>query len=95
MADTEKREIKLIFPDSLKGGVYCNNMIVQHNKEEFIMDFMMVAPPQGAVTARVIMNPAHVKRMITALQDNMKKYESRFGPLEPAEDKGHIGFGKN
>lgn len=97
MAEQKKpQEITVIFPEQLRGGVYCNNMVVAHTKEEFIMDFMMVAPPVGAVTARVVISPGHMKRVIFALQDNLKKYEDRFGKITAAEEppisKGKLGF---
>ena len=69
------QEIKVNFPPNLQGGVYSNNMVVTHTKEEFILDFLMVAPPAGAVTARVIVSPGHMERSLTALQDNISKYE--------------------
>jgi Protein of unknown function (DUF3467) len=88
------QQIQVSFPEHLKGGAYCNNMIVSHTKEEFIMDFMVIAAPTGAVTARVIVSPGHMKRMIRALQDNLKKYEDAFGKIAEAEEpgKGKIGF---
>ena len=87
------KEIKVHFPQQLQGGVYANNMIVAHTKEEFIMDFFMAAPPSGAVTARIITSPGHIKRIISALQDNVRKYEQKFGKIAPAEEpKGTIGF---
>jgi len=86
-------QIPIDFPPSLRGGVYCNTMTVTHTKEEFIMDFMMVAPPVGAITARVIMSPGHVKRTILALQDNFKKYEEKFGKVQEAvEPPRKLGF---
>ncbi len=89
----EKKEIKIKFPEKLQGGVYANNMIVSHTKEEFIMDFLFVAPPAGAVTARVIISPGHMKRIISALQENAKKYEQKFGPITKAEEpKVKMGF---
>lgn len=81
-----KKEMKINFPEQLQGGVYANNMIVRHTKEEFVMDFIMVAPPAGAVTARVIISPGHMKRVINALQDNIKKYEQAFGTIEVAAE---------
>ena len=88
-----QKEIKINFPERLHGGVYANHMIVMHTKEEFIMDFTMVAPPSGAVTARVIISPGHMKRIISALQENMKKYERSFRKVEAAEEpKGVPGF---
>src|SRR5659263_562363 len=38
-------EIQVTFPEHLKGGVYSNNMTVTHTREEFVLDFLMVAPP--------------------------------------------------
>jgi hypothetical protein len=92
MTDNQPKEIKINFPPHLQGGVYANNMLVIHTKEEFIMDFMMVVPPNGTVTSRVIISPGHIKRIINALQENLKKYEISFGAIEAAEEpKGKIG----
>jgi len=99
MSDKEKeqeakQEVQVVFPDSIKGGVYSNYMLVRHTKEEFILDYMMVTPPAGAVTARVVISPGHMKRMISALQNNLKKYEGRFGKLTEAAEppKPSMGF---
>ncbi len=87
------KEIKISFPQEIQGGVYANNMIVSHTKEEFILDFIMVAPPAGTVTARVIVSPGHMKRVLEALRDNISKYEKSFGTIQIAEEpKGKIGF---
>ena len=87
------KEIKISFPEKMQGGVYANNMVVSHTKEEFILDFIMAAPPAGAVTARVIVSPGHMKRILEALRDNVSKYEKTFGTIQIAEaPKGTIGF---
>ncbi len=89
----EKQEIKINFPEKLQGGVYANNMIVAHTKEEFIMDFLMVAPPTGAVTARIIVSPGHIKRIVAALHENIAKYEKQFGEIATAEEpKVNMGY---
>lgn len=80
-----KKELKVQFPQELHGGAYANNMFVTHTREEFIMDFLVVMPPTGTVTARVITSPGHMKRIIAALQENMQKYEQAFGEQKPAE----------
>jgi len=95
MAEKDTRKgIPVKLPDSLKGGVYSNVMMVTHTKEEFVLDFMMVVPPVGSVTARVITSPGHLKRMISALTENIGKYEKKFGPLTAAKEppKPTIGF---
>jgi len=93
MTNAQQQDIKVNFPPHLQGGAYSNNMVVAHTREEFVMDFMMVVPPVGTVTSRVIISPGHMKRMISALQENVKKYEARFGTIQAAEEpKGKIGF---
>jgi len=87
------KEIKVNFPQELQGGVYANNMVVAHTKEEFILDFLMVAPPAGTVTARVIVSPGHMKRILEALRENLSKYENTFGTIQIAEEpKGKVGL---
>ena len=86
-------EIQVKVPDALVGGVYANNIIISHTKEEFIMTFIMITPPQGIVTSRVIMSPSHTKRLVNALQENIRKYEAAIAKIEPAsEPKEKLGF---
>jgi len=85
----EAQQAKIIIPDHLRAGVYSNAMLVNHTREEFILDFVMVSPPGAVVSARVIMSPGHIKRAITLLQANVKRYEGKFGKL--AEAKGPTG----
>lgn len=85
------KEIRVAFPEGLHGGAYSNNMVVSHTKEEFIMDFLMVTPSSGTVTARVIVSPGHVKRIFKALEENISKYEQKFGSIPIAEaPKGKV-----
>ena len=86
-------EIQVAFPDHLKGGVYSNSMAVTHTREEFVLDFMMVAPPAGSVVARIILSPGHAKRVVAALSENIRKYEEAHGTIFTAEEpQGKIGF---
>ncbi len=86
-------EIKVNFPPHLQAGAYANNMLVSHTREEFAMDFSFIIPPMGTVTARVITSPGHMKRIISALQENVKRYEAKFGTIIQAEEiKGPIEF---
>ncbi len=74
-------------------GVYANMAQIAHTKEEFVVDFLNLMPPQGIVASRVYLNPSHAKRLATALTENIKKYEEQFGQIE---ETGHnapsIGF---
>ncbi|MFH1242610.1 MAG: DUF3467 domain-containing protein [Pseudomonadota bacterium] len=84
----KEKEIRVEFPKELIGGAYSNNMVVSHTREEFIMDFLMMAPPSGAVVARVIVSPGHMKRILNALNENILKYEEKFGKIQAVEAPG-------
>ena len=84
----KSKEMRVEFPKELIGGAYSNNMVVTHTREEFIMDFLMMAPPSGAVTARVIVSPGHMKRILNALNENILNYEDKFGKIQAAEEPG-------
>lgn len=75
--------------EELKGR-YSNLVRISHTREEFILDFINVVPPQGMVTSRVIMSPGHVKRFVSALSANLAGYEQSFGALVEAEPPGPV-----
>ncbi len=83
MAD--EREIHIKIPEEILRGVYANQMVVRHSREEFVIDFINVCPPEGIVNARVIVSPGHLKRMIAALGENLSRYEQRFGTVTTSE----------
>ncbi len=79
--------------DNILGGEYANAMQVSHSKEEFILTYINIIPPSGKICGKIISSPGHIKRMIIALQDNLKKYEDKYGAIEQAESpKEEIGF---
>lgn len=87
----QKVQVKVMDAD-IK-GVYSNLAQITHTKEEFWIDFFGIFPPMGALVARVIMSPGHAKRLMAALNANIKKYEEQFGGVEPAEEpRAEIGF---
>lgn len=88
----EQKQIKIKMGEKDLKGVYSNLMQIYHTKEEFCLDFFNIFPPQGILTARVLMSPAHLKRMVKALKENMEKYEAKFGQVEPAK-KPETGIG--
>lgn len=82
MSKPQKLQVKV--PERVLPGVYSNQMMVAHTREEFVIDFINLFPPEGVVNARVIVSPGHLKRMIKALQDNLKRYETNHGPVVEA-----------
>lgn len=71
-------------------GTYANLAVISHSSSEFILDFIRVLPglPKGQVKSRVILTPEHAKRLMLALQDNIGKFESTFGPIKLPEQRG-------
>jgi len=68
-------------------------MQILHTREEFVLDFMNIFPPTGTLNSRVIVSPGHFKRMVKAMEENLKKYEESNGNVEEAEGpKNTIGF---
>lgn len=79
--------------DNFAGGEYANAMSVGHTKEEFLLTFLNIVAPTGRVVGKVITSPGHLKRIIRALDENLKKYEAAFGKVAEAEaPKSEIGF---
>jgi len=76
-------------------GIYSNLAIITHSPAEFIIDFTRIVPgvPKAKVYARIITTPQHAKMLLSALKDNIDKYEKRFGEISidtPADQ--HFGF---
>lgn len=90
----QKRQMQIDADNQTLRGMYANNMVVSHSKEEFLLDFMVIHPPKGQLVNRTIVSPGHFKRMVKAMQENLKKYEDAFGEIP--ENKGpesqEIGF---
>lgn len=92
----QSKQIQIKVKDEDLKGAYSNLMQVLHTKEEFMLDFFLVSPPNGVLNSRVIMSPGHVKRLVKALQENIGKYEAKFGKIEEAKKpempEGQMGF---
>lgn len=88
----QQQQIQIKANDETMRGVYANLMQVAHTKEEFVLDFMNILPPQGTLQTRVITSPGHLKRIVAALQDNLSRYEKQFGKVEEAKEPGGVGF---
>ncbi|HET9551665.1 MAG TPA: DUF3467 domain-containing protein [Anaeromyxobacteraceae bacterium] len=65
-------------------GAFVNMAMVNHTETEFTLDLVYVQPqaPRATVRARAITTPKHMKRLLLAIQDNLQKYEARFGTID-------------
>ncbi|MFA5021531.1 MAG: DUF3467 domain-containing protein [Patescibacteria group bacterium] len=91
--DKQLPENQIQIRDSFAGGEYANAMYVSHTKEEFLLTFLNIVQPSGRVVGKIIASPGHLKRIIRALDESLKKYETTFGKVQEAEaPKSEIGF---
>jgi hypothetical protein len=65
-------------------GSFINMAMVNHTDTEFTLDLIYLQPqaPKAVVRSRAITTPKHMKRLLHALQDNISKYEARFGAID-------------
>ena len=84
-------QVQINASDEVARGRYSNNMLVTHTREEFILDFLLTAPNGTQLVSRVMVSPGHMKRVLSALADNMNKYETNFGEVV-APEVGHPQF---
>jgi hypothetical protein len=86
-------KIQIKAKDEILEGKYANVIQIQHSKEEFVLDFMSIFPPIGNLNNRVILSPGHYKRMIRAVNENLQKYEEKYGKIEISNEPDTVnGF---
>ena len=82
----KQQTLNIKIGDEEQKGRYSNLLRIAHSREEFILDFINLVPPQGVVTARVVTSPGHLKRIVRALQENLQRYEAAYGEIQEASD---------
>ena len=81
--ENKSQQINIELGEKEAEGIYSNLAIITHSPAEFIIDFTRVVPgaPKAKVHARIITTPQHAKMLLNALQDNIDKFEKRFGEI--------------
>ncbi len=85
-------QINIELSDEVAEGTYSNLVIISHSHSEFVLDFVRIVPnaPKARVKSRVILTPFHAKRLLGALNENIKKYESQHGVISEPQSGGDI-----
>jgi hypothetical protein len=68
-------------------GKYCNVAFIHHTNREFILDFVWRLPDFNTLVSRVITSPAHAKAISSALNDNIRNFEKKFGEIQEVHTK--------
>jgi hypothetical protein len=92
----QEKKINIELPEEVAEGIYSNLALITHSPSEFVCDFVQLMPgmPKAKVRSRVIMTPENAKRLLNALQDNVRKYEENIGKINNGNsDMPPINFG--
>lgn len=88
-----KNQLQIQLRPEIADGKYTNLAMIGHTPNDFLIDFIFAAPgmPQAPVVSRVIMTPENAKKLMLALNDNIKKFENQFGEIKLHNNIGPIG----
>ncbi len=87
-----ENQIEIELSEEIAQGIYSNLAIISHSSSEFVLDFIRVVPgvPKAKVKSRIILTPDHAKRLLSALEENIEKFESMNGPVSINNE--NLGF---
>jgi len=95
MEEQNQNQLNIELSEEIAEGIYSNLAIITHSNQEFVLDFIRIMPgtPKAKVKSRIIITPEHAKRLLTALEDNIEKYEAANGRIKTQQDPS--GFPMN
>ena len=95
MEEQNENQLNIELSEEIAEGVYSNLAIITHSSSEFVLDFIRVMPgvPKAKVKSRIILTPEHAKRLLTALEDNIEKFETVNGRIKIQQETS--GFPMN
>ncbi len=90
--DNSNTQIEIELTEDIAQGTYSNLAVISHSSSEFVLDFIRVVPgiPKAKVKSRIILTPDHAKRLLSALQDNIDKFEKMNGTVSINNE--NLGF---
>ncbi len=76
-------QIQIELTEEVAQGTYSNLAIISHSTSEFIVDFVRMVPgiPKAKVKSRIILTPENAKRLLSALNDNIERFEKVNGAI--------------
>jgi len=72
--------VSALVPEHVAKGAFSTGAVVVQGTHEFIVDFLLRMTNPQQLVARVILPPGVVGQLISALGDNLRNYERKFGP---------------
>jgi hypothetical protein len=95
MEEQNENQLNIELSEEVAEGIYSNLAIITHSSTEFVLDFIRVMPgvPKARVKSRIILTPEHAKRLLSAIEDNIEKFEAANGRIK--NQQGGPGFPMN
>ncbi len=86
MENEQEMKLEIQMNDDVASGQYINMAVVNHNESEFVIDCIYIQPQaaKARVHSRLITSPHHAKRLLLALQNNVDRYEKKYGVIDLA-----------
>lgn len=84
MEEQNENQLNIELSEEVAEGIYSNLAIITHSSTEFVLDFIRVMPgiPKAKVKSRIILTPEHAKRLLSAIEDNIEKFEAANGRIK-------------
>jgi hypothetical protein len=82
-----EQQLNIELTEDMADGQYANLAIITHSFAEFVFDYVNVMPnvPKAKVKSRIIMTPHAAKRLMRALIENVKRFETQHGVIMDQE----------
>lgn len=81
MAPPGLQSVPIELPPDLE-AIYTNFAMITHSPSEVLIDFARVLPSMKArVLTRVVLTPLNAKLLLSALGENLAKFEAQFGEI--------------
>lgn len=92
----DPQQNQIMFDQETLKGKYANNMRAAGSGEEIFLDFFQVSPTGEQHVSRIVVSPAHLKRISASLSQFMADYEKEIGAVVKAakepDEKAQFGF---
>lgn len=87
-AKDQENQINIELSEEIAEGEFANLAMIAHSSSEFVIDFIRLMPgfPKAKVKARIVITPEHAKRLLSALNENIERYESNFGTIKHSQE---------
>ncbi len=84
MEEQNENQLNIELSEEIAEGIYSNLAIITHSNSEFVLDFIRVMPGvrKAKVKSRIILTREHAKRLLSAIEDNIEKFEAVNGRIK-------------